>query len=282
MQVDLAWLSANFPDLRDLNVLNAGGFKIVFSAVHPIDGHVVLKLIPNQDFESIRREILAVQQIQSRRVPAILEVGQISSNVGACFWFREQRILGATVREHVQRGPLNREQVLRLGLHVTETLVEAERSHIVHRDVKPDNIICDQVDDFWLIDFGISRHLKLPSQTATIARFGKFTAGYGPVEQFRNIKGDIDARADLFALGVTLYECSTGYNPFRNGIRDDIEALNRIETLYPPMLSPSLGFGDDFKDFVDALMQKRAEHRPATAEEALAWIREICVKEGLA
>jgi serine/threonine protein kinase len=106
------------------------------------------------------------------------------------------------------------QSVLRLGLHVLEALERAETVQIVHRDVKPDNIMCDGEGNFWLLDFGIARHLELSSLTPTASPFGKMTLGYAPPEQCRNVKGDIDSRADLFALGVTLHECATGRNGF--------------------------------------------------------------------
>ncbi|MFX8601132.1 serine/threonine protein kinase, partial [Acinetobacter baumannii] len=68
--------------------------------------------------------------------------------------------------------------------------------------------------DFWLLDFGIARHLAMSSLTADFRTFGKFTPGYAPIEQWRNLKSEIDSRSDMFALGVTIIEASTGVNPF--------------------------------------------------------------------
>jgi hypothetical protein len=72
----LDWLRVTFPDLDNLTPLSQGGQKLVFAARHKTDGEVVLKLIkPNQDLETIRREVLAVATVQSARVPKILEYG---------------------------------------------------------------------------------------------------------------------------------------------------------------------------------------------------------------
>jgi len=213
--IDLVWLRQQFPRLSNLTPLSVGGQKLVFAGVYPVEGEVVLKLIhPRQDQEQTRRELLAVSQVNSLRVPPILEVGIISTPVGDCSWFRERKIAGKTVRELLVLGPLSIPDLLRLGLHILEALLDAEQAKIVHRDVKPENIIRDSFGSFWLIDFGIARHLELDSITATVSAFGKFTVGYAPQEQFRNVKTEIDARCDLFALGVTLYECATGRNPF--------------------------------------------------------------------
>src|SRR5690606_10231964 len=102
--------------------------------------------------------------------------------------------------------------VVRLSLHTLETLAAAETANVVHRDVKPGNIISCTDGSFWLIDFGIARHLNLHSLTDSNQLWGKGTPGYAPPEQMRNAKPSIDGRSDLFALGVTIYEAASGAN----------------------------------------------------------------------
>ena len=280
MNVTPEWLAQQFPELDQFSLLGRGGQKIVFAAKHSTEGDVVLKLIhPSQDLESVHREILAVSQVQSPRVPKILANGDVDTVLGKCIWIREQRVVGKTVRECVQAGPFTPDMTLRLGLHMLEALVKAEEVHIVHRDVKPENIICDQLGDFWLLDFGVARHLGLSSLTATASPFGKFTAGYAPPEQFRNQKTTIDARADLFALGVTLYECATGRNPFQAGTL--LETLRKAEKTQLPPLVLSIAGSTELRDLVAAMTQKRRDHRPRTATEALGWMRSICQKENV-
>jgi serine/threonine protein kinase len=280
---DEQWLKSTFPDLSDFKPLGQGGQKIVYVARHKVDGEVVLKIIhPRTDVEMVRREILAVQQVQSPRVPRILEYGKCSSNLGDCLWLREQLIVGQTVREILASGPMNPESVLRLGLHVLEALDNTETAQIVHRDVKPDNIMRDSAGAFWLLDYGIARHLELSSLTATGLPFGKMTLGYAPPEQCRNVKSDIDSRADLFALGVTLHECATGKNGFFDPPpRDHLELLKRVERWVLPPVALAIAEKSSFQDFVSALTQKNRVHRPRTIKEALAWLKEICAKEGV-
>lgn len=280
MNITATWLATQFPELSNIQPLSRGGQKQVFSASHASDGEVVLKLMhPQQDVARTTRELVAVAQVQAARVPAILDQGTVQSSVGACFWFREQRIHGETVRGVLQRGPFQARQLLQLGLHTLESLVVAEQARIVHRDVKPENIILAPTDDFWLIDFGLARHLGLESLTATANVFGYVTWGYAPPEQCRNIKQEIDARADLFALGVTLYECATGVNPFRNGAANPLEVLKRVENDPLPRLSLQLNASRDFADLVQAMTQKRRDHRPPTSKDAHDWMKDICDQE---
>ena len=282
MPVDLTWVAAQFPNLTNLAPLAQGGQKTVLSATHPTDGEVVLKLIhPSQDPEFTRRELLAVQQVQAPRVPEIFETGTLTTTAGQLVWVRERRVTGQSVREMLQTGVMAPLEILRLGTQVLESLVQAEVAHIVHRDVKPDNIVRDGNGDFWLLDFGIARHLALTSLTNTTAPFGKFTLGYAPPEQCRNSKPDIDARADLFALGVTLHECATGTNPFWNPPASPLEVLKRVETMKLAPLVLAIGKSDSFRDLVDAMTQTRRDHRPRTAQEAFVWMRDIATTNGI-
>ena len=93
-----SWLTHNFPDLANVLVIGEGGQKWVFGATHATEGDVVLKLIkPSMDMDRVQREILAVRQINSVRVPLlkILDTGVVQGNsLGDLFWIREQRITG--------------------------------------------------------------------------------------------------------------------------------------------------------------------------------------------
>ena len=280
---DPAWLNANFPDLKDFQLLGQGGQKLVMTATHKTDGIVVLKLIhPGTQAEAIRREILAVQQVQSPRVPRIMEYGSVTTPVGPCVWLREELITGDTVRQVLVRGAMQPPAVLRLGLHLLEALEQAEAVQIVHRDVKPENIMCDRYGAFWLLDFGIARHLDLSSLTATALPFGKMTLGYAPPEQCRNVKAEIDSRADLFALGVTLHECGTGRNGFLDPPpRDHIELLKRVERFVLAPIDLAIAEKESFRDLVSSMTQKNRVHRPRSIKDALVWMREICTRNGV-
>jgi serine/threonine-protein kinase len=108
------------------------------------------------------------------------------------------------------------------------------------------------------------------------------TLGYAPPEQCRNIKAEIDSRADLFALGVTLYECATGQHPFRHPPANDLEILRRVESLPLVRLNFPFPAGPVFSDLLDAMTQKRRDHRPRSAREAFDWMQEICASEQVA
>lgn len=282
MTIDPAWLQRQFPDLSGLNpIAPPGGQKLVFSAQHATEGSVVLKLVHlRTEPERIDREVDAVQQIQSSRVPQIKEVGKLQTTAGEVLWIREERIAGENLRQPISRGPLRSQQVLRLGLHALEALAAAERVRIVHRDVKPENLIAADDGSYYLLDFGIARHLDLAPLT-TLRGWGMGTAGYAPPEQYRNLQSEIDARADLFALGVTLYEAIEGVNPFIYGARDPAEIVRRIEHQPLQRIGRQVDSANELPDLVFTMTRVRKDHRPRSVGEALQWMQEICTREGI-
>lgn len=282
MAIDPVWLHQQFPDINISNALTPGGQKSVFAGVHNTDGNVVLKIFhPNAEVERALREVQAVSQINSPRVPRILEVGTKSSTTGDVIWFREEFVEGESLRDKFNHTQLTPSEILRLGLHILQALSSAEQARIVHRDVKPENIIVSPNGSFWLLDFGIARHLDQSSLTATALAFGLGTPGYAPPEQFRNLKPDIDSRADIFALGITLYEAVEGTNPFIDGARDIGEMLRRTETMPLPPITKQIDSQNELSQLILAMTRIQANHRLNKATEALAWMQEICDREGI-
>lgn len=274
--MDIPWIAAQFPQLVGLQPLAKGGQKVVFAAQHAAEGDVVLKLLLKATGgERLEREVLAGQLVECDRVPRVYETGSLATPIGECIWLREQRVQGTTLRTRLNAGALDFVGVLRLGAQLLSTLAQAEAKRIVHRDIKPENVMVDHGGNFWLLDFGLARHLDLESLTATRHHFGVGTFGYSAPEQMRNRKREIDGRADLFAVGVLLYECATGANPFLIGARDQLEVLRRVEQQALPRLQMPADRDGAFADLVAALVQKYPTQRPRTVADALTWMTEI-------
>ena len=252
-----------------------GGQKVVYRAKHVVHGDVVLKIIlPDGDLARIEREIAVVEKIASARVPAVYEWAKEDGPDGnSVFWILEDRVDGTDLREVLAGRALAVDEAKKLVVQILEALADAEAERIVHRDVKPDNIMLDDNGDFWLLDFGIARQLDATSLTATAAAWGIGTPGYAPAEQFLNKKDEIDARTDLFALAVTVVESLTQVHPYRNGAKDIGEILKLMQTQsvsVPSSVKPS-----GFHDLITAMGQHRRDCRPSTAAEALAWMEEV-------
>lgn len=276
MNVDVAWIASQFPALSGLTPLAQGGQKVVFSATHPAEGDVVLKLLLRASGEErLEREVLAGELIDCPRVPRIFETSSLQTPLGPCIWLREQRVAGTTLRTTLRRGPFDMTAVLALGAQLLEALEAAEAKRIVHRDIKPENVMVDGNGDFWLLDFGLSRHLDLESLTATQHLYGVGTWGYSAPEQMKNRKREIDSRADLFALGVLMYECATGRNPFIEGARDALEVLRRVENQPLPAVRVAYDQNGALRDFISALTQKYPSQRPDSVRQAVEWFDDV-------
>jgi serine/threonine-protein kinase len=123
-----------------------------------------------------------------------------------------------------------------------------------------------------LLDFGIARHLTLPSLTADIALFGPMTVGYAAPEQIKNEKRKICNRTDLFAWATVMYECITGHNPFIMGCSHQGEMLRKTLVYDPPILS---GIKSELAQLIQDCLKKVIHRRPPSAAAVLKTLKNI-------
>ncbi|MBI4760374.1 MAG: serine/threonine protein kinase [Chloroflexi bacterium] len=274
MSINVEWVKQLFPELSGIRVLAEGGQKWVFTCIHPKYKNIVLKIIKPGNENRLDREIEAVQRIPNN-VPQIFEVKLVPTQIGGLVVILEEYIDGISLSDLLGNRKLSRNQLLQLTYDLVFVAMNAEENKIVHRDIKPDNIKIDRNGKAWLLDFGIARILDLESKTKTDAVLGPHTPGYGAPEQFRNLKKNIDGRADLFAIGITLYEAASGKNPFIVGARDRLEVLRRVETQPLPVLKLSWDVENKYSGFISSLTQKYPHQRPDNCKEAFEWFNEI-------
>jgi serine/threonine-protein kinase len=270
--IDIAELRTQFPNLTKITPCSSGGQKEVCSAEFH-GSKVALKLIipiPGSE-ERTLREIQAVQQLSSSFVPQVIEAGQRTLCGQQRYYIIENFIEGQTYRVCLQKKPLQDFwQVLELMRVLLRAAADFERIHLVHRDIKPENIMIDQKGKTWILDFGIARHLDLSSLTPT-GGFGVGTIGYAPPEQYRNLKPEIDGRADLFAIGVVVHESLTGSHFYLRGANDLLAVIHKMDKLDLPRLAIPEDLTNEFADFVASLCQRFPSRRPRSAAEATAW-----------
>lgn len=274
-------VQALIPDSSNITLLSRGGQKIVFSATHKSYGSVVVKFMITDDPSKIsraEREVLAISQIIDKcsNIPKIFEHSQCTLHGDTYFVMVEEKIEGDTLEQII-----NSKQTLALkdAVLLLETLLTCgsvlEEKHLVHRDIKPANIIRDKLGKFWLIDFGIARHLDLESVTNTGNLYGPHTPGYAPPEQFRNSKKEIDSRSDIFGIGITVRTAVLGYNPFTQGTTDRLEMLRRTETLSLPVVNIAGDGQRQFSSLLNVMADHRISRRPQNCKEALNWLNQI-------
>jgi eukaryotic-like serine/threonine-protein kinase len=269
--IDPSAVEQAFPQCRNIAPLALGGQKIVFRAEHSSHGPVALKLIRIAGNDPrAQREIEIVTTLTFKNVPRIHEFGTVNLQGQTLTYLCEEFIDGDSLRTRLQAtGRLPEGPVLKVLSDLLATVADFEAMRLVHRDIKPDNILIGRDGRLWLIDLGIARVLGGTSLTATGAHFGPHTIGYAAPEQFRNVKPNIDSRADLFSVGVVVYEAHTGHNPFTNGARDSLEVMRRIEGMEPPLLVFKLDSDGKLGRFIGTLMNRYVSRRPRTAADAL-------------
>jgi eukaryotic-like serine/threonine-protein kinase len=272
-----ALLAAQFPELTGITYVTGGGQKSVYKAVHTSHGHVALKVFSDfADPQRTQREVEAVRSIACANVPPIFATGFLAGAPRPTFWLIEPWLDGDNLRTRLASGPLSDELVLLVARDVSSVLSEAEKHQIVHRDVKPENVFVDPNDSkCWLLDFGIARHLDRSTLTRAGAGQAPLSPGYAPPEQILNFKDRMDSRADLFALGVTLYELLMGVNPFTHGTTDPNEMLRRVMQSELPRPSRDIDTAGQFSGLVTVMTRSRRSLRPRTAAKAYRWICEI-------
>ena len=266
----------SFDDLKaslsNLVQIARGGQKVVFSAIHPIYGNVVLKLFFKADARS-QREIDIGENGGFDCVPTIYETGHVIYDGLNTLYVIEQHIDGEELRKRIERGDyFTLKEAVEFLWQGLVFIKQLEEKQIVHRDIKPENIIVSTDGKVYFLDFGIARLLGMPSLTRTEAIAGPHTPGYAAPEQFNNLKNDIDSRADLFSIGVVTYECLSGKNPFSDGATSHLDILQRTETITPVSFQIQGDTQHQFMGLLSSLMGKFPSRRPKDATQALNWL----------
>jgi serine/threonine protein kinase len=222
--------------------IGKGSMGVVYQAHDPqIDRLVALKVLrqdrlTSEDFvRRFLKEAKAIGRLSHPNIVTVYDVGEDQGTVYLAMEFLE----GAPMNKVVEERKLGPEEVVRLGIQVAETLEYAHKKGIVHRDVKPSNIIVQTDGQIKITDFGIA-HIEDPSasvQTQAGEILG--TPAYMSPEQV--VSRPVDGRSDLFSLGIILYELSTGRRPFGGDSLASVFNAITQETPSPPSkVNPAL------------------------------------------
>ena len=255
-----------------LDEIGRGGQKRVFKIKNETGVIQVLKLVETtiDSLERLKREIRASSIIEHDNIPRIMasNADSISDNNNTA-WIIEEYIDGMPLRKLLESGKIfSISEVIVFIDTILSILEQSEKNNIIHRDIKPENILLDANGRYWLIDFGIARHLDMQSLTNTNLPFGLFTVGYSAPEQFRNRKHDIDIRADLFSVGVVAAEMLSGYNPYIKNADNILQIIQDIERKPLPLLRIKGDTRYLFAQFIRILGDNRTSRRPSSIHEA--------------
>lgn len=268
--MNLAELAALFPDYANFRAIPIrSGQKEVVSAQLGTR-RVAIKLFHSSadDEERIAREIAAVSKLHCPSVPEVIGSGIVTLEGVERVYLVEQFIEGETYAAILQIAPVRPVRaVAELANVLLRVSVACEVVGLVHRDLKPQNLMYDTAGQIWVLDFGIAKHLDLSTLTPTGQAVG--TLGYAPIEQLRLMKAEINIRADLFAIGTVLYESLHGQNPWREGTMDNHDLIRKMSTQELPKLMINGDANGEFSSFIAWLSQRFPSRRPQSAAEAL-------------
>ena len=213
-----------------LTSIGAGGMGEVYKAHDTrLKRTVAIKILSpefSQDHDRRARFVREAQSIAALNHPHICIIHDVGQHDGVDYLVMEY-LEGRTLRESISEGPLVLEEARTIAIEIAEALSQAHQRGIVHRDVKPGNIMLTG-NGTKLLDFGLAKAIRSEDlttsdfKTATGVVLG--TAAYMSPEQLLGLA--VDARSDVFSLGVVLYEMATGARPFRGAnIIDTVDAI---------------------------------------------------------
>jgi hypothetical protein len=257
-----------------------GGMGAVFCAEDLHTGQpVALKVVARGERHAVPRFVREAEVLLQLVHPSIVRYvahGELAPEVP---FLAMEWVAGESLDAHLASTGLRVEDALTLVGHVASALASAHQAGIIHRDIKPSNLMLSggQASSVKLLDFGIARSLA-GSRTLTRAGGVLGSVGYMAPEQALG-ELEVDARADVFALGCLLFECLTGSPAF--AARHDIAVLLKVLHHEPPTVSsvrPELGSALDA--LVRSMLAKDRAQRPADGSAVLAALQTLGRLEG--
>jgi TolB-like protein/tRNA A-37 threonylcarbamoyl transferase component Bud32 len=271
-----------------LSSLGSGGMGEVYLAEDARLGRqVAVKVLPQEllkDEARRRRFVREARVAASVDHPHIVHIYEVAEESDGSIYLVMQHVEGKTIRQLLAEGHLERERALGLASEVAEALAAAHHKAIVHRDIKPDNIMVDGSGHARVLDFGLARlldsdlapadatHMETVTRKTTSAGAVMGTMAYMSPEQARG--AEVDGRSDIFSLGITLYEMLARRHPFagRTGVETVDSLLNRDPK---PMGSVAGGLPPETEWILSKMMAKKAEDRYQSADDLLVDLRKL-------
>lgn len=258
---------------RIVDKLGEGGMGEVYLAEDTRLGRMVaLKFLPadyadDDEFRTrFKREARAAAALNH---PNIVTIHEVSEYNGIPFIAMEY-VQGHSLKEVIAGADLSLEKVMDLAIQMTQGIAAAHAAGVIHRDVKPQNVIVDSQGRVRILDFGLAV-LKADSMiTRTDSTYG--TVAYMSPEQTQ--KADVDHRSDIFSVGIVLYEMITRRPPFRGDHHAAI-MYSIVNETPEPLARYKAGVPDTLQRIVEKALRKEPETRYQSADDMLADLKEL-------
>ena len=256
----------------------AGGMSTVYRALdETLERQVAVKLMNREvatdsdQLERFRREARAVAQLSHPHIVGVIDAGEDDSRPYIVFEYVE----GETLKDRIRRlGRLPITEAVAYAIEIARALGAAHARHIVHRDVKPQNVLIDHEGSAKVTDFGIARTLEEDGLTADGRVLG--TTDYVSPEQA--LGQDVTGQSDFYSLGVVLYEMLTGEVPF-TGESQVAVAMKHVRETIPDVQLKRPEISAALASVVDTATAKRLDERYADDAELIADLEDVLAIE---
>jgi serine/threonine-protein kinase len=270
-------VSSQIPGYKILGKLGSGAMAVVYRAKQiSLDRTVAVKVLPKKfvqkaDYvERFYKEGRLAAKMNHNNIVQAIDVGE----VGGLYYFVMEYVEGKTLHDDLSKGKIfNEEEAIDLILQLVSALGHAHALGLVHRDVKPKNIMINKDDVVKLADMGLARETSdvKAAENEKGKAFG--TPYYIAPEQIRGLT-DIDGRADIYALGATLFHMVTGRVPFEASAPSDVMKKHLKETLTPPdHINTALSAG--ISEVIETMMAKNRSERYKNMEEVMGDLKAV-------
>lgn len=250
-----------------LEMLGHGGAATVYLARDEVLGRDVALKVLNREYadddefvERFKREARSAASLSHPNIVSIYDSGESEEAGQNTYYIAMEYVPRGTLEDRIQKsGRLNHRSVVGVALQIAEALRAAHGRGVIHRDIKPQNVLITENGDAKVTDFGIARATS--SSTITQEGFAPGTAAYMSPEQAAGV--EVGPASDLYSLGVVMYEMLTGELPNRNG---------------SPPASPkatNARIPKEVEDLVLGLLAKNPDNRPANASSVVEELRRI-------
>ena len=243
--------------------IGRGGMATVYRATQTSIGRTVaIKILPPnfmQDrtfLERFNREVQVIALLQHRSILPVYDYGEDDGQPYIVMAFME----GGTLSDRIRKGPMTFNDALRTITQIAEGLDYAHSQGIIHRDFKPSNVLLDGQGNAYLADFGIAKVSEATMQLTGSGVIG--TPAYMAPEMFR--KGDLTTAADVYALGITLYQMLTGHLPYEAETPVQF-MMSHVNDPVPDVLSERPELPGGVHSVIEKAMAKVPENRFQTA-----------------
>ncbi len=277
----------NLSHYRIVSKIGAGGMGEVYLAQDTkLDRKVALKILPaelaaNQD--RMRRFVQEAKAASALNHPNIITIHEIDQTDSGYF-IATEFIDGDTLRQHIRSAPMKLREVLDVAVQSASALSAAHAAGIVHRDIKPENVMLRRDGIVKVLDFGLAKLTAAESTTVDNERPTKAlfktdpgtvvgTAIYMSPEQARGM--DVDARTDIFSLGVVLYEMVAGCLPFAGSSSSEVMASILSEKEPQPLARYSRDVPAELERIASKALRKNRDERYQTIKDLLIDLKDL-------